>query len=80
MQSAAPDDKLWYASYNEDRLRRPPKVMRLPRAGPHYGLGRHLAVDPNLHDIAMMVTIDTSFLDRLVIDLTGGPAPNQPRS
>jgi hypothetical protein len=31
MQSAEPDDKLWYASHNEDRLRRPPKVMRLPR-------------------------------------------------
>ena len=28
MQSAEPDDKLWYASHNEDRLRRPPKVMR----------------------------------------------------
>jgi len=80
MQSAEPDDKLWHASHNEDRLRRSPKVMRLPRASPHYGLGRHLAVDPNLHDIATMGTIDTSCLDRLMIDPTGGLAPNQPRS
>jgi hypothetical protein len=31
MQHAEPDDKLWYASHNEDRLRRQPKVIRQVR-------------------------------------------------